>query len=195
MFERIVNDPVLSEAYNITILSRPYTDRIETTTDDDDDGGPWIITIDNFLNITEANRLIELGANVGYSRSTDSGNILEDGTFELIVTEDRTSTNAWCDTKVCNNDPIAITVYDRIEKLIKIPMSYSEEFQLLRYEKGQFYNEHHDYNEYEYDLIQGKYKKTKQTKSFEPVIMIHLVLIFLLVFVFMSIMITYCQIT
>jgi prolyl 4-hydroxylase len=155
MFERIINDPNISQQYNITILSRPTRDVVDSNLDTD--GGPWIVMIDDFFHETEANRLIELGANAGYYRSTENVQAPDSDSYIDEVTDERTSTNAWCDTDECRNDPIVMSIYDRIEKLVHIPMSYSEELQLLRYEKGQFYKEHHDYNEDEYDMIQGKY--------------------------------------
>jgi prolyl 4-hydroxylase len=148
MFQRIVNDPDLSRKHNVTILSGPSTDDI------DGDDGPWVILLENVLNASEADRFIELGAKSGYERSVDSGEILDDGTFDTIVTEDRTSTNAWCSDD-CADDPVTIDLFQRMQTLVGIPMSHSEEIQLLRYEQGQFYNEHHDYNEDEYDMIQG----------------------------------------
>lgn len=153
MFERITIDKALSKKCNVTILSRPEISSNNSSLESD--SGPWVVLIDNFLNASEANRLIELGANAGYYRSTDSGEVLEDGSLNLVENDDRTSTNAWCNTDECMNDPITIDLYDRIENLVQIPKTFSEEFQLLRYEKGQFYHEHHDYIVDEYDRIQG----------------------------------------
>lgn len=51
MFTRLSSEPYLSR-YDVQILSSP-----ETT------GGPWVITLDNFLSKQEADILIELGKN------------------------------------------------------------------------------------------------------------------------------------
>lgn len=63
--------------------------------------------------------------------------------FSLQVYAGRTSTNAWCQNE-CYNDPIAKRVMERVENITGIAETNSEWLQLLRYEKGQHYNRHHD---------------------------------------------------
>jgi prolyl 4-hydroxylase len=157
MFERIVSDPNITNSYKLTTLSRPFDDNNSRIGKIDDGilNGPWVILIDGFINSTEADRLIDLGSNAGYSRSTDLGKIKEDGEYSSKVSERRTSTNAWCNTEECIEDPIAKMVYNRIESITGIPIVNSEAFQLLRYGKGQFYLEHHDYIKEDYDRVQG----------------------------------------
>jgi prolyl 4-hydroxylase len=158
MFERIISDPNITNKYPLTILSRPSSEDEEEDDEENDEesGGPWVILLDNFINDTEAQRLIELGATVGYKRSKDLGIKSEEtGEYNSKVSERRTSMNAWCNTDECENDPITITFFDRIEQLTNIPMINSEAIQLLRYEYGQFYLPHHDYIADDYDRIQG----------------------------------------
>ena len=181
MFERIVTDPIINSKYNITILSRPHPGDVEevyiydSSDEDEDDkdeeyyrmrmieklkknkGGPWVLIIDNFINETECNRLIELGAKLGYNRSTDVADEIdpETGEFLATVSVDRTSTNAWCNKPECYEDPIVLSIEDRMYNLTHIPMDNSEYFQLLRYEQGQFYKEHHDCIDEEADRRQG----------------------------------------
>ena len=79
MFESIVSNPVFQSQYDIKVLSRPdYADGDSADTVDYI-LGPWILTLDNFLSAAEAERLIELGQNMGYDRSTDVGDIEADG--------------------------------------------------------------------------------------------------------------------
>ena len=131
MFERIVSDPFWKENHGpVEIVSSP-----ETT------GGPWIVTFENFLTDEECTRFIELGADAGYERSED---VAEEETFfgslDSVESEGRTSTNAWCMEK-CHDDPIVEPVHRRVEKLTGIHFNYTEFYQLLRYEPGQFYEE------------------------------------------------------
>jgi prolyl 4-hydroxylase len=155
MFERILHDASLQEKYNITILSRPirhdesHHDKQFHEKDDD----PWILQIDNFITEEEANRFIDLGHIIGYERSKDAGPELENGEYDKRITKSRTSTNAWCETVECLNE--ARNIYHRMEELTKIPMINSEHIQLLKYEHGQFYKEHHDYVKLDYDRSYG----------------------------------------
>lgn len=69
MFEKLTQEPYLSE-YSVEILSSPATN------------GPWVITMENVVTAEEAERLIELGSEEGYERSTDVGKMKADGTTE-----------------------------------------------------------------------------------------------------------------
>lgn len=69
MFEQLTQEPYLSE-YGVEILSSPATN------------GPWVITMENVVSEDEALRLIELGSEEGYERSTDVGKMKMDGTTE-----------------------------------------------------------------------------------------------------------------
>lgn len=149
MFENIISNPNITNKYAVNILSRP------NSTVDGILNGPWVVVMDNFINATESDRLINLGSNAGYQRSTDLGKVSETGQYSSKVSERRTSMNAWCTTEECLDDPIATTVYNRIESITGIPIVNSEAFQLLRYEKGQFYLQHHDYITEDYDRVQG----------------------------------------
>ena len=108
-------------------------------------GGPWIVTFEEFLSEAEADRLVELGYAEGFERSTDVGHKKVDGTHENKISTGRTSENAWCLSDTCVNDEINTIVSDRIANVTRIPVSYSENFQILRYEENQRYHRHHDY--------------------------------------------------
>jgi prolyl 4-hydroxylase len=106
---------------------------------DDKDEGPWIVTVDNFISVDEAARFIELGSMKGYHRSE----LIDEGVADI-----RTSSNTWCDYESsCKNDSIVERVARRISDLIGIDESYSEDFQLLKYEEGQLYVYVHIYTE------------------------------------------------
>jgi prolyl 4-hydroxylase len=136
MFNDIVSDAYYTSMYNVTVLSRPADAATNAPAENND---PWVVMIDNFVTPHEASTLIALGAAVGYERSTDVGEIEVDGSFERVVSKGRTSTNAWCSTEECSQDPTSIAIYQRIENLTKISKDNYEPFQLLKYEPGQFY--------------------------------------------------------
>jgi hypothetical protein len=66
----------------------------------------------------------------------DSQNVV-DGE-EMIHVSTRTSKTAWCNT-ACMNDPLTLSVLNKIESITSIPQSHGEHLQLLRYQTGQFY--------------------------------------------------------
>lgn len=136
LFERIVTDEQY-QRYEPVVLSRPPE-------------GPWLVQFENILDEEEAQRLIYLGGEQGYERSSDVGSEKEDGTFTKNVNSGRTSTNAWCLGK-CMEDDIALGVIKRIENITMIPETNSENLQLLRYEPDQYYQEHSDYIPYQKD--------------------------------------------
>eukprot|EP00934_Nitzschia_sp_Nitz4_P006478 Nitzschia sp. Nitz4//scaffold91_size79674//40433//44313//NITZ4_005370-RA/size79674-processed-gene-0.95-mRNA-1//1//CDS//3329560109//6468//frame0 len=144
LFERIVNDPYWNDTYGpLDVLSSPST------------GGPWIITMKNFVSDEECARFIEIGYEEGFEISMDVADEANfDGTYEGVGSDGRTSTNAWC-PESCLTDAVVGPVHERIQKLTGLGYNYSEWYQLLRYEPGQFYEEHHDYIHHEWDSAQG----------------------------------------
>ncbi len=135
-FERISKDPAL-DIYKPTVLSKPPE-------------GPWMILFENFLNELEAERLIDLGQEQKYERSADVGTRQADGTYSKKVNNGRTSSNSWC-LGECYEDPIARRIMDRIENVTGVPETNSENLQLLRYEKDEFYQTHNDFIPYQVD--------------------------------------------
>lgn len=148
MFQRIVTD--YSTLYNVTILSKPHDTAdpaVATNNDDITDPirssiipeGPWVVTLDNFLTRAECQRLIDLGAAEGYERSSGmvvqaNGSLLSD-----FVTQDRTSRNAWCDSRACRTDPTVRAIHHRMANLTRISSVHYEWMQLLQYKEREFY--------------------------------------------------------
>jgi prolyl 4-hydroxylase len=130
MFERLLTTEI-TEKYEIEVLSRPPE-------------GPWVVTLDNFLTDEETDRLIALGGNKGYDKSMDVGTLQPDGTYSDYESPDRTSTNTWC-LDSCYEDALTQTVVAKIEDVTGIPDAYAEYLQLLKYNVGQKYGQHHDY--------------------------------------------------
>jgi prolyl 4-hydroxylase len=154
MFERLATDPAF-EQYSPKVMSRPRLVGADTNKTADYQLGPWVLVLDDFLSAEETDRMIEAGADVGYVRSTDVGKLDKDGTFEDKVSTRRTSTNAWCNIEICEDDPVVKRVVARVETLTKIPYNNSESLQLLRYEAGQYYKIHNDYIAYEKERNEG----------------------------------------
>lgn len=145
MFERITTHPDIAMMYEPHVVSRPQLLPGDTEATASYKLGPWIITLEDVVTEEEANRLIELGTKEGFERSADIGEPKIDGTFEMVFSENRTSTNAWCQNE-CYNDTAAKSVMERIQNITNIQESNSEFLQLVRYEDGQYYRQHHDYN-------------------------------------------------
>jgi len=143
--QQIVDNPDLK----VTVHSRPDLDK-----GTDIDQPPWVITIDDFLTSEECDKLVELGHGEGYERSKDVGPKKLDGSFEPYESKGRTSTNAWC-SKDCGKNPMTTEIYNRISNLVQIPQENFENFQILRYEEGQFYNQHHDFIDHQVDRACG----------------------------------------
>jgi len=137
MFERLISEPIASK-YPVTILSRD----------------PWVVTLDDVIGEAEAERLIQLGGASGYTRSQDVGKRKADGTYDSLTSSGRTSSNAWC-VDGCSDEPLVIQVTQRLSELTQIDDNHSEYLQLLRYEPGQFYENHHDYIEHLLERQQG----------------------------------------
>eukprot|EP00545_Synedropsis_sp_CCMP1620_P005313 CAMPEP_0119004118 /NCGR_PEP_ID=MMETSP1176-20130426/962_1 /TAXON_ID=265551 /ORGANISM="Synedropsis recta cf, Strain CCMP1620" /LENGTH=445 /DNA_ID=CAMNT_0006955793 /DNA_START=11 /DNA_END=1348 /DNA_ORIENTATION=+ len=136
------------------VISRPDYINGDTEETADYQIGPWVATLDNFLTIEETERLIQLGHEEGYERSSDVGKMKFDGTFEPNVNDGRTSKNAWCQHE-CYNDTVAQQVIGKITEITNLPEENSEFLQLLRYEEGQYYRTHHDYIEFQKERQAG----------------------------------------
>ena len=138
----------------LTVITSPYHDATQLPKDEDSDEDdeeyfkeplPWVILIDDFLSDEECERLIEHGEAQGYKQSTEYGDESNiDGSVPFVETKSRSSTNTWCTSEDCKNDPIVKGVIDRMTKMTDIPSDNYESLQLVRYEEGQFYEQHHD---------------------------------------------------
>lgn len=100
---------------------------------------PWILAFDNFLTDEEADHVVETAGH-RFERS-----LAGDG-----VTPVRTSATSWCNVPSCLNDLRMQEIRQRIANVTRVPWENAEHLQVLRYQKGQFYREHHDQNSPEY---------------------------------------------
>jgi prolyl 4-hydroxylase len=132
------------QKYEPIVISRPDYVNGDTEETADYQLGPWVAVLDNFVTAEEADRLIQLGREEGYQRSSDVGKINFDGTTESNINDGRTSKNAWCQNK-CYNDTVAKQLVAKITDITHLPEENSEFLQLLSYTAGQYYRTHHDY--------------------------------------------------
>lgn len=139
MFERITTEPYYQK-YEPKIHVQP-----NPPASSDIKEGPWVITLDNFLTDEECELLIKLGGEEGYEQSMDVGPRKFDGSYEGYKNSRRTSTNAWCQEDCYNEIQKKSEIISKMENLTAIPDANSEYLQMLRYEVGQFYRQHHDY--------------------------------------------------
>jgi len=105
--------------------------------------GPWILTFDTFLTDFESDQIWEGGQISGFDRSTDQGKVNDFGEMEQVVSTTRTSNNAWC-TGECEIMPGVMSATDKIESVTGVPRKNYESYQILQYQKDQFYRMHHD---------------------------------------------------
>jgi prolyl 4-hydroxylase len=112
--------------YEPKVLSSP--DYLPGDTEETADyivGGPWVVVLENVLSEEEAQRLIELGSELGYEESFAGGKLLPDGTYERGKSSVRTSMNTWCE-RSCYRDPVAKAVIERVTNITQIPEENSE---------------------------------------------------------------------
>jgi len=124
MFESIV--PNFGSRYGVTVHS---TD-------------PYIVTFDNFLTDEESDALVSTVEGT-WERSTDTGSVNEFGETGRVLSQGRTSSNAWCRAQ-CEGNPHVQSVMRKIQEVTRVPRENYESFQILRYETGQQYTPHHD---------------------------------------------------
>jgi prolyl 4-hydroxylase len=148
MYERIVRD---FSVYEPQVLSRPGGDP------DDDPSivdGPWMVTLENFVGDEEANELIAAAHSVGFQPSTEFIQ-KEDGTYERQVTKTRTSMGVFCFDECLRDHPITMQFSETIEKLTGAPRNHTTFPQFLKYEEGQSFHKHSDFDPRHLDLQHG----------------------------------------
>ena len=141
--------------YNPTALSRPMLKSDQSYAPGVTADGPWVVTLENLITAEEADRIIEIGQQQGYERSTSVAKVMSGGSLQTDFTETRTSHNTWCQEESCLEDPLVANVIERIANVTKSSPNHSEHLQLLQYQPGQFYLRHHDYIPQQLDMPCG----------------------------------------
>lgn len=130
--------------YSVVVLSRPSEESATEISKKVDRLPPWVLVFDNFVTDEECETMIELGYKHEYKRSADVGGLKFDGTHESVESRRRTSENAWCSFRQgCRNETVPDRLHNRMSQIMNIPPENSEDLQILKYEKGQFYRTHH----------------------------------------------------
>mmetsp|Transcript_5969 Transcript_5969/g.6160 ORF Transcript_5969/g.6160 Transcript_5969/m.6160 type:complete len:355 (+) Transcript_5969:108-1172(+) len=124
------------DRYNVTVHSR----------------APWVVTFDDFMTPEETTAII--GTVDKWERSTDTGSANEFGEVGRVLSQGRTSSNAWC-REACERNPHVQNVMKKIAEVTRVPTGHYESFQILRYEPGQYYRSHHDYGPTQKALASG----------------------------------------
>jgi prolyl 4-hydroxylase len=134
------------QPYTVVVHSRPSDEPLtEISAVTDKSLPPWVITFENFLTDEECEGMIQLGYKYEYKRSEDVGEKKFDGTFGSVKSEGRTSKNAWCsEHHGCRLEELPQRIHKRMSDVMHIPPDNSEDLQILKYEKGEFYKTHHD---------------------------------------------------
>ena len=152
-FEEIVDGGIRHDEFyrkfNPKALSRPIKKSDGSIASGVEKDGPWLVLFENFLTDAEADRLVQIGHNQGFQRSTKA---IDQG--EGQVTEGRTSANTWCQY-MCMEDVLVKQVLERIAHATKSTVNHSEHLQLLQYQTGQFYWGHDDFIPYQLDMPCG----------------------------------------
>ncbi|KAL9188315.1 hypothetical protein ACHAXT_006693 [Thalassiosira profunda] len=143
LFAKWATDEELKKTYGLQVISSPEPEKYGATWENAEAGSPWVVVFDNFLDDKEVADLIRGGELEGYERSTDQGAVSATGEMEKVVSKTRTSSNAWCMTR-CERLPGVRSASKKIEEVTGIPQVNYESFQLLEYNKNQFYRSHHD---------------------------------------------------
>lgn len=133
--------------YTVQVHSQPEMEEVtQISAALDKSTPPWVVTLDNFLTAEECDTMIQLGYKYEYQVSKDVGGQKFDGSHEGVLSERRTSENAWCSRFAgCRNETIPTRIHQRMSDVLGIPPENSEDMQVLKYEVGQFYRVHHDY--------------------------------------------------
>ncbi|EED87314.1 predicted protein [Thalassiosira pseudonana CCMP1335] len=153
-FEGLVDGSEDYSQNNPKALSRPKLKKDGTESGVEVDG-PWVVSLEGFLSDEEADRLVQLGNQQGYKRSTKVQTHKGGNSIDAGITEDRTSHNTWCQEPSCYDDPLVAPIIERIAMLTKSSANHSEHLQLLQYTEGQFYKQHNDYIPQQRDMACG----------------------------------------
>lgn len=133
------------QQYNPTVLSAPeYLPGDTKATAGYMVDGPWIVMLDDVISKVESSVLIDLGTEEGFKASYAEGE----------VSSNESPTVAWCKGD-CYEDPLVQKVVQRLADITDLPGGNSEWFQLVKYENGQFYDEHSDFVQNEKDKPAG----------------------------------------
>lgn len=97
---------------------------------------PWVVSLDNFLTSKECDRLIKVLQKYEDKPSEDDSVQSGEGASEVALCSNSTG---------CRMEEISLLLHERVAQLVDISAENSADLQLLKYDKGQLDNLHHDY--------------------------------------------------
>jgi len=112
VFDRILSNDFLCKKYNISMISFD----------------PPILSFNNFVPDMTIADLLKNGS-FRFERSADAGDLDENFVYEEIISESRTSSNAWCDTE-CQTKDAAQTILSSMEEVTGIDRLHYEQLQV-----------------------------------------------------------------
>ena len=106
---------------------------------------PWVVTLDSFLTDAEVDGLLNANG-LSFVRSTDTGAYdAATGANKKIVSQHRTSSNAWC-VGECERAPATRSIHRKIAEVVDINVPWKTSKSSAA-SPGQYYKAHHDYIE------------------------------------------------
>ena len=114
---------------------------------------PYLVLFNNFITEEEAKVLLST-TDPYLARSTDQGEMSEEGIQEQVVSQGRTSSNAWC-MRECEHHPVVKNLQRRIGEVVNVNPLNFEAFQVLRYRRGEKYDVHHDASPHDLSMPAG----------------------------------------
>lgn len=102
----------------------------------------------------ECDNMVELGYKYVYKASPEVKSDASDKPQR--ASRQNTESTSWCSTRQgCRNEELPQKLYQRIADVLGVPANYSEDIQLNKYEKGEFYGLRHDFSPKQKDLQCG----------------------------------------
>jgi len=97
---------------------------------------PWVVTLDNFLTAQEADTLVRLGEESGFSPFEDSGTIKH--SYEAT----------WCaEASGCRENQVTKRILERMAKTVGLPRQNLEDLQLIKHNEGHYHDLHFEYEQ------------------------------------------------
>eukprot|EP00546_Thalassionema_frauenfeldii_P019020 CAMPEP_0178904842 /NCGR_PEP_ID=MMETSP0786-20121207/5920_1 /TAXON_ID=186022 /ORGANISM="Thalassionema frauenfeldii, Strain CCMP 1798" /LENGTH=331 /DNA_ID=CAMNT_0020576335 /DNA_START=198 /DNA_END=1193 /DNA_ORIENTATION=- len=129
-----------NKKYKPKILSQPSNIKKKVSESDISINEPWVIYLDTFLSHKEADRLVSIANKVGFKPSVDG--------MEENSKQKNAFTSTWIND-LSSQDSTVKKIISRIFHLTNIPIANAERFQIMKYEKGQAHQLHHDFIYYQ----------------------------------------------
>lgn len=128
--------------YTVSVESRPSMSKAtEVSVLMDKSLPPWLLSLDNFLTEEESIQMIQIRDELNNKHFDE-----DDGESKTTIE------NKFCgDHNNCRNKNFIQSIHKRIEDILEIPANNSEDFEILEYEVGNYYDMYHDFMQQQVD--------------------------------------------